>query len=470
MSKPVSSRYLLLLLFLFGTIVGTCSVGGVQAAATPDPGAPLRLQDYTLPIRIACVGDSITEGMSASNGAATYPAVLGRLLGSPFVVANFGVSSTTMLKAGNLPYWNTTALRQVAAFAPDVVVVMLGTNDSKARNWAFKDQFARDAAAMVQYFRALPSRPRIWLCLPPPAYSNILYIQGPVIDAEIVPLLRETAVTSGTGVIDVHAALLGHPELLLDGVHPNDRGYELVAAAVYRSLAGAPSIWPDGDVFLSSVTVTLTPPPLPSVIVYTLDGSDPGPASPRYTRTFTLSQTTMVKARSLWPDGGMSLVTTARFVKAIPLPPVAASTPLTGLVYSYYEGDTTALQKPSGQNTMARGVVPNFVLTPRHRDRDFGLVYDGYIQVPADGMYYFYTASDDGSLLSIDGRLVVNNFRIHRMMEQGGKIALRAGFHRIQVRYYQLVGAMGLQASYAGPGLPKQAVPDSALSHESAAE
>src|SRR4051794_25029443 len=86
--------------------------------------------------KLACVGDSITFGAGIQDrDHDSYPAQLGRMLGEAWDVRNFGVSGATMLKKGDKPYDKQKAYRDALAFKPDVVVIMLGTNDSKPQNW-----------------------------------------------------------------------------------------------------------------------------------------------------------------------------------------------------------------------------------------------------------------------------------------------------------------------------------------------
>src|SRR5512145_1305125 len=94
---------------------------------------------------IACVGDSITYGYGlASPNTESYPAVLATLVGSAHRVQNFGVSGATLLKSGDKPYWSEAAFTASTDFAPDVVVVMLGTNDAKPQNWSHEPEFSSD--------------------------------------------------------------------------------------------------------------------------------------------------------------------------------------------------------------------------------------------------------------------------------------------------------------------------------------
>ncbi len=191
------------------------------------------------PVRLACVGDSITYGAGVPDRAhMAYPVVLGGLLGSRYVVVNFGVSGATLLKNGNKPYWQQPALAQAADFQPQVVVIMLGTNDSKPVNWAHRDEFAGDAAALADYFTRLPSRPAVWFCLPIPAFSEKFTIQEKNL-VGIRAILRKVAAEKGLHVIDPTPAFAGHPELFRDGIHPNQAGAALLAKTVAAALPAA---------------------------------------------------------------------------------------------------------------------------------------------------------------------------------------------------------------------------------------
>src|SRR5689334_8855673 len=104
--------------------------------------------------KIACVGDSITYGSGLGDrGTESYPAVLQTLVGSAHTVENFGVSGATLLKNGDKPYWDESAYGSSGSFEPDVVVIMLGTNDAKPQNWSHASEFAGDYAALIEHYR-----------------------------------------------------------------------------------------------------------------------------------------------------------------------------------------------------------------------------------------------------------------------------------------------------------------------------
>jgi len=221
-----------------------------------DGGKPIRVEDYRETIRIACIGDSITFGASIKNrDRDCYPAQLGRMLGEKWQVRNFGVSGATLLKKGDLPYWNQQAFKDALAYNPNVVIIKLGTNDTKPQNWKYKDQFATDYADMIDRFAELPSSPRIWICHPVPAYPERWGISDTLIKNEAIPLISQVTRSKHVPVIDLYGPLSGKPELFPDQIHPNAEGAHGIAKEIYAVLTGRP--W----------TSKFEPPPLPQVLI-----------------------------------------------------------------------------------------------------------------------------------------------------------------------------------------------------------
>ena len=189
------------------------------------------------PKRIACVGDSITFGAAIKDRTKNcYPAQLGRMLGEKFEVRNFGVNGATLLKKGDKPYWKLKAYANARDFQPEVVVIKLGTNDSKPRNWKHKEEYVADYVALIESFRKLGSKPVVWLCYPVPAYPGRWGITDKVMKEEVMPRLDEVAKKSGCKVIDLYSALSEKKEMFPDLVHPNAKGATLIAEAVSSAI------------------------------------------------------------------------------------------------------------------------------------------------------------------------------------------------------------------------------------------
>ena len=164
MKKPI---------FLQAVIVSLLAVAAGCMTTGARRGQAVAPADYDETIRVACVGDSITFGAGIKDRKNdNYPVVLGRSLGERFEVRNFGVSGATLLKDGDFSYWKTPAFKAATEFDPHVVVIKLGTNDTKPQNWKHADEYAADYEAMIDHFAALPAKPKIWLCSPAPVYQT----------------------------------------------------------------------------------------------------------------------------------------------------------------------------------------------------------------------------------------------------------------------------------------------------------
>lgn len=215
----------------------------VLPALAAGPGAPTTRQ-----VRVACLGDSITYGAGVEDRDLNhYPARLSARLGPGYEVANFGASGATLTRRGDYPYWDLPEFDAAAAFAPDIVVIMLGTNDSKLRNRGARGEFAGDLAALADHFAALPSRPKIWLCLPPPMFGLLVDFGVDALRTEILPRIRQVAAEKNTGLIDVYGALDGRADLVPDGVHPNAAGAAIIADTVFRAISAEQTTAPQGQ-------------------------------------------------------------------------------------------------------------------------------------------------------------------------------------------------------------------------------
>jgi predicted esterase len=145
-------------------------------------------------------------------------------------------------------------------------------------------------------------------------------------------------------------------------------------------------------------------------------------------------------------------------------PPPSSST--AGLSYKYYEGSWSMLPNFSTLQPKRTGSVSNFSLAPRKSNNLFGFVFEGYIKISTAGTYTFYTASDDGSKLYINGQQIVNNDGMHGLQERSGSVQLTAGLHPIKVTYFEKYSGEQLSVSYSGPGISKRKIPDGVLSND----
>jgi len=227
-----------------------------------------------------------------------------------------------------------------------------------------------------------------------------------------------------------------------------------------------PAIWTDEEVFIGRAKVSISTDVAGGEIRYTIDGSKPNADSRRYESPFTLNDTATVKAVVFKNGQKVSSVNAAAF-KWVELR--AADNPdgvTDGITYAYYISLWWSKLPAFDELEPAKtGTVSNFTLSPRTQDQFFGMKFTGFISVPRDGIYTFFTTSDDGSKLFIGEQEVVDNDGWHGMKEASGQIALEAGLHAVTVLFFQNEKGVGLKVRYSGPGIEKQEIPDSALWH-----
>ena len=202
----------------------------------------IRVEDYQTyqsgdpEIRIACVGDSITYGATIPDREkACYPEQLAKLLGPRFTVRNCGVNGATASRDGDLPWVGTPAFQELEAFRPEVVILMLGTNDTKPQNWKGREAFLSEYRSLIATLRAVKSRPKIWAAFPPPVYKDEWGINAETLD-EVIEATEVACDRDRVPVIDINDALSGHAAMFPDGVHPNAVGAELIATTVYQAV------------------------------------------------------------------------------------------------------------------------------------------------------------------------------------------------------------------------------------------
>ena len=202
------------------------------------------------PLVVACVGDSITYGHGASDrGAKSYPAQLQALLGDGWNVRNFGHNARTALDEGK--EWNGQGgmgYRKSPEFAkakdakPDVVLFMLGTNDSKPVNWDADGGggagVKRDYAKLVDDFLALDPAPVVVVGVSPFVKKDSFSIREKIVGGDLGPWQRAFAAERGLPLVDAYEATKAAADTsyIGDGVHPNDAGYGVIAAAFAAKL------------------------------------------------------------------------------------------------------------------------------------------------------------------------------------------------------------------------------------------
>ncbi|MCW3995956.1 MAG: GDSL-type esterase/lipase family protein [Candidatus Bathyarchaeota archaeon] len=180
-------------------------------------------------VRVACVGDSITEGSG-------YTVKLKFLLGNNYIVRNFGVSGSTVSLASEKPYLNQTQFKEAQDFNPEIVIIMLGTNDASQAIQQYGETFEADYGEIIRSFQGLQSKPAIWIVKSPPIQGNSLELSSPYFNNTVIPHIERVADTYDLPIIDVYGAFGNHSEYYFDGVHPNPAGADVIATTIYDSI------------------------------------------------------------------------------------------------------------------------------------------------------------------------------------------------------------------------------------------
>ncbi len=204
-------------------------------------------------------------------------------------------------------------------------------------------------------------------------------------------------------------------------------------------------------------------------IRYTLDGTEPGPKSKRYSKPFIVKDDAVVRAKAFKKDWIPSHEASVTFQSPVEPVSVSSSNLKPGLNYVYFEDDSLKWTKTAdfkNATPQETGVVDRFSIESRKRNEHFGFRFDGYLQIPRDGLYTLYIESDDGSMLFLNDDVIIDNDGEHGPQEREIQIPMRAGVYRIAAAFHQGMGGSLLRVSYAGPGIEKQLIPADVLFHE----
>ena len=231
---------------------------GVPVALAAAALAAAKIRELTHPSKekphsdapiIVALGDSITFGSGVVKTRTTdsWEAKLEKMLGSSYQVLNYGISGATLQDEGDSPYWNMMDKslqgypEAALALNPEIVILMLGTNDSKPYNWN-KERYEAQLDKRVKEIKANSAVKRLILMCPPftcPANGSdtvAFDIQNDIIRDDIVPIVKKCAADNGAECIDLYALTEGHGEYFVDGVHPNSYGNRVIASQIHKHI------------------------------------------------------------------------------------------------------------------------------------------------------------------------------------------------------------------------------------------
>ncbi len=204
--------------------------------------AAKRKKVATQPVRVACVGNSITYGTGiADREHFSYPVQLQQMLGNGYVVGNFGKPGATLLYKGHRPYVEQPEFKEALRFKGDIAVIHLGINDTDPRNWPnYRDEFVKDYLSIMDSLRAANPKVRFILARMTPIADRHPRFQSGTKQwhDEIQTAIETVARVSGAELIDFHEPLYPYPNLLPDAIHPNPEGAGILAKTVYGGITG----------------------------------------------------------------------------------------------------------------------------------------------------------------------------------------------------------------------------------------
>lgn len=227
---------ILLVLLLFFSYLYFNGLSGIAQTSTPEPGQ----------IKVACIGDSITYGHGIQNWPKNnYPVLLQELLGDGYHVQSFGVSGRAVQDNSDQPYRALPHYEESIAYDADIIVFMMGSNDTKPENWFGEEAFKTALLDLLDDYTQGEKKPLIYVCTTPACFFTetsdgelTSHDLRPVYADIIAEIVRQTADELGYPVIDIHALTKENPQWFeKDGVHPNNEGAAAITQAVYEAIS-----------------------------------------------------------------------------------------------------------------------------------------------------------------------------------------------------------------------------------------
>lgn len=192
------------------------------------------------PIKIACIGDSVTAGYLLNNPSTeSYPSQLQLLMGNQYEIKNFGHSGATLLKKGSTPYFKTEKCAEAIAYRPDIAIIHLGLNDTDPRNWPnYREDFDADYSWLIDTLKKQNPKIKIYICKMTPIFNEHPRFKSGTRDWfwQIQEHIAAIAKANNVALIDLHEKLYHRPDLFPDALHPIKEGATILAQTVYSNI------------------------------------------------------------------------------------------------------------------------------------------------------------------------------------------------------------------------------------------
>lgn len=187
-------------------------------------------------IKVATVGDSLTYGYGLENRERdAYPCILADKLGHYYQVSNYGLSGRSLQSTADFPYFEEVNAKLSLESEADIVVIMIGSNDSRGPYWN-KERFIKEYREMVDRYLSLASHPDIYLVVPPYVPTSRFGLNNQIVEEELQVIIPEIGATFGLPVINLYPITKGHAEYYSDGLHLTPLGNRVIAEEIYRAI------------------------------------------------------------------------------------------------------------------------------------------------------------------------------------------------------------------------------------------
>jgi predicted alpha-1,2-mannosidase len=217
------------------------------------------------------------------------------------------------------------------------------------------------------------------------------------------------------------------------GTKSEDAPYSMTT----KNLVSVPFIKQDVNLFEGSLMVEFGTATKSAEIYYTLDGSEPTKDSQLYVDPIEVNESKTLKARAFKEGFEPSRIFSVDAVKAVYRNADRASASKQGTAYKYYHNKFASVYEMAATPVIASGVLEEPTIDIATREDDFGFEFSGLLYIEEDGIYDFYTESDDGSMLHIGKNVVVSNDGSHGAIRSTGRIALKKGYHEYTLLYFE---------------------------------
>ena len=220
------------------------------------------------------------------------------------------------------------------------------------------------------------------------------------------------------------------------------------------------------SLFTEPLAVALATTTSGAEIRYTLDGSEPTETSALYAAPVPVDRSLTLKAKGFKPGAAPSRTLTLEAEKAVfrKGAPAGETATRPGVAYSYYEGVFSCVNDIRKGKYVSSGTMPAPSIAQAPQEDHFAYVFTGLILIPERGVWEFMTKSDDGSVLTIGDRKVVDNDGSHASVMATGRVALEAGLHPYTLLYFEDYEGQDFSWGWKAPGAEGfEAIPEANL-------